>query len=178
MELNTDDVFGLLRSYSRHRDFVRAALARIVNDIEQRAIVHDASKMLDDEFAGFSRINAAARINKFGSPEYKEGMVREKPTIDLHFSRNSHHPERPELLAGKETEPDDYAYWSKKAAVDMTFLDVIEMVCDWHGARKGYDDPRSWEDTVKLNFESKGKYLAPEQRWLAEQVARFLEPFS
>ncbi len=178
MELKPDDAFGLLRSYSRHRDYVRAALARIVDDLNQRAIVHDASKMLDDEFAGFSRINAAARVHKFGSPEYKEGMTAERPTINLHFSRNSHHPERPRLIAGEETEPDDFQYWKKKVAADMTFLDVIEMVCDWHGARKGYDDSRSWADSVKLNFESKGKYLSAEQRWLAEQVAQFLEPFS
>lgn len=177
-ELNPQDVFGLLRSYSRHRDYVRAALSRVVDELNQRAIVHDASKMMDDEFAGFSRINAAARINKFGSPEYKDGMKRERSTIDLHFSRNSHHPERPSLIAGIENEPDDHRYFKAKAEADMTFLDVIEMVCDWWGARKGYDDPRSWADTVKLNFESKGQYLSSEQRWLAEQVATFLEAYA
>lgn len=150
--VDPQDAFGLLRSYSRHRDYVRLALRKVENALAERSLVHDASKMLDDEFAGFSRINAAARINKFGSPEYKEGMVRERPTIDLHFSRNSHHPE----------------------FTAMTFLDVIEMVCDWWGAGKGYDDPRPWKDSAALNFESKGKYLTPEQRWLAEQIVQFL----
>lgn len=147
------DAFGFFRSYVRHVAFVRLALAKVGQEIEQRAIAHDASKLLDDEFAGFCRINAAARINKFGSPEYLESMERERTTIDLHFSRNSHHP---------ENQP-------------QTFLDVIEMVCDWWGARKGYDDPRSWADTVKLNFEKKGQYLTPEQLWLAKEVAAFLE---
>lgn len=32
------DAFGLLRSYSRHRDFVRLALTRIVHALELRAI--------------------------------------------------------------------------------------------------------------------------------------------
>ena len=162
------DAFGLIRSYSRHRDFVRLALRRVSNELDERAEIHDASKMLDDEFAGFSRINAAARINKFGSPEYAENMARERPTINLHFSRNSHHPERPTLLALKTFD----AQGDQKD--EMNFLDVIEMVCDWWGARKGYDDPRSWTDTVKLNLEQKGKYLSAEQRWLAEQVASFL----
>lgn len=169
------DAINLLRSYSRHRDFVRLALHRVARDLDERAIIHDASKLLDDEFSGFSRINGIARVQKFGSPEYKESMRTERPTIDTHFKRNSHHPERPELLAGKTTEPDDYKYMCALAEHEMTFLDVIEMVCDWWGARLGYDDPRPWRDSVKLNIHSKGKYLTPEQRWLADQVAGFLE---
>ena len=148
-----DDAFGLLRSYSRHRDYVRLALTVVGQACERRALIHDATKMLDDEFAGFSRINAAARIHKFGSPEYSEGMQRERGTIDLHFSRNSHHPE----------------------SGPQTFLDVIEMVCDWWGARKGYDDPRPWATSVELNLSAKGQFLTPEQLWLAREVAAFLD---
>lgn len=168
------DAIGLLRSYARHRDHVRLALHRVGTALAERAIVHDASKMLDDEFAGFSRINRAARVQKFGSPEYAEGMRRERPTIDLHFSRNSHHPERPGLVAGINTEPDDYKYAVAEAEAAMTFLDVIEMICDWWGAMKGYDDKRGWAASAALNLDSKGKYLSPEQRWLAESVIAFL----
>lgn len=172
------DAFGLLRSYSRHRDFVRLALLHVMQDIERRSLTHDASKMLDDEFAGFVRINATARVNKFGSEEYKASMKQEKPTIQLHFSRNSHHPERPGLL-GEAAEdargfPDDATYWAHRDASRMTFLDIIEMVCDWWGARKGYGDTRTWNASVALNFESKGKYLSGGQLWLAREVAIFL----
>lgn len=173
------DAFGLLRSYSRHRDYVRLALALVTQALERRAIEHDASKMLDDEFAGFARINAIAREHKFGSAEYKESMQQERATIDLHFSRNSHHPERPKLM-GEAAEarrglPDDATYWSAHAAATMTFLDVIEMVCDWWGARKGYDDSRmTWEQSVDMNLESKGKHLSAEQVWLVREVAVFL----
>jgi hypothetical protein len=174
-----NDAFGLLRSYSRHRDYVRLALLHVIQDIERRSLTHDASKMLDDEFAGFARINAIARVNKFGSEEYKASMQQEKATIDLHFSRNSHHPERPRLIGeAAETErglPDDATYWGAHASARMTFLDVIEMVCDWWGARKGYGDERSWRDSVELNFTSKGKYLSSEQLWLARDVAAFLD---
>lgn len=161
------DAFGLLRSYSRHRDFVRLALTVVGQALERRGIAHDASKMLDDEFAGFARINAAARINKFGSPEYSESMKREAGTISKHFSRNQHHPEY------FTAEADWDSGW-RVPAEKMSFLDVIEMVCDWWGARKGYDDPRAWPDSVKLNLAAKGKYLSPEQLWLAKQVADFL----
>lgn len=172
------DAFGLLRSYSRHRDFVRLALLAVSQDLERRSLTHDASKMLDDEFAGFARINAIARVNKFGSEEYKTSMKQEKATIDLHFSRNSHHPERPILLGERAEEerglPDDCTYWADRDGARMTFLDVIEMVCDWWGARKGYGDSRTWQESVELNFTSKGKYLAADQLWLAREVAAFL----
>jgi hypothetical protein len=146
------DAFGLFRSWLRHTAFLRSALGRVVAELSRRSQEHDLSKLSDDEFAGFCRINAAARINKFGSPEYAEGMRRERGVIDTHFSRNSHHPE------GRE----------------QSFLDVIEMVCDWWAASKGYDDPRSWADTVELNLAQKGKHLTPERLWLAREVAAFL----
>lgn len=170
--LNTyeeQDAINLLRSYSRHRDFVRLALQRVQNELGERAISHDASKLLDDEFSGFSRINKAARVNKFGSEEYKEGMRRERSVIDLHFSRNTHHPE----CAGMGLQGSEITEY-EVGVRGMSFLDVIEMVCDWWGAGRGYDDKRPWAESVKLNMESKGKYLTPEQRWLAEQVAAFL----
>ena len=178
MEFAPNDAFGLLRSYSRHRDYVRLALTRICHALEERAIEHDASKMLDDEFAGFARINAVARVHKFGSAEYKDSMRQERATIDLHFSRNSHHPERPRLLGeAAEVErglPDDATYWAAHASARMTFLDLIEMVCDWWGARRGYDDSRmAWPASVEMNLESKGKYLSDEQKWLVREVAQF-----
>jgi hypothetical protein len=178
-EFSANDAFGLLRSYSRHRDFVRCALLFVIQDIERRSLVHDASKMLDDEFSGFARINAIARVNKFGSDEYKASMKQERSTIDLHFSRNSHHPERPKLLGeAAEVErglPDDCTYWQARDGARMTFLDVIEMVCDWWGARKGYGDSRTWQNSVALNLSSKGSLLSVEQLWLAKEVALFLD---
>lgn len=172
--LNTyepQDAINLLRSYTRHRDFVRLALHRVGNALAERGIVHDATKLLDDEFSGFSRINKAARVNKFGSEEYKDGMRRERAVIDLHFDRNAHHPERQGMgLMGSEVVEHD----AGRGPREMTFLDVIEMVCDWWGAGRGYDDPRPWAESAALNLETKGKYLTPGQRWLAESVVAYL----
>lgn len=168
---NPDDAFGLLRSYSRHIRFVQLALTLVTQEIERRALVHDASKMLDDEFAGFARINAAARINKFGSPEYAEGMKREHETIDKHFARNPHHAEY------YADATDHLVNHGRECttACGMTFLDIIEMVCDWWGAQRGYDDnKRTWEENVELNLTTKGEYLTAEQKWLVREVAAFL----
>lgn len=172
------DAFGLLRSFLAHRSYLVEAVGFVRADLERRATVHDLSKLKDDEFAGFARINKAARVNKFGSQEYQDGMDRERAVIDLHFLRNSHHPEHPKLK-GAEAEkarglPDDATYWEAHTAAQLTFLDVIEMVCDWFAAWKGYGDKRPWSESVKLNIASKGKHLSPSQLWLAEEVAIYL----
>lgn len=58
---------------------------------------------------------------------------------------------------------------------DMTFLDIIEMVCDWWGARKGYHDERPWAIAVQMSLETKKRYLAPWQIELVHSVAAFLD---
>jgi len=162
-EYKPEDAFGLIRSIFRHISFVKLALRKIGQDLEDRAAIHDLSKLSDEEFAGFARINKHARVHKFGSPEYEEGMRQEREIIDLHFSRNRHHPE---FFRDDPEAP---------SVESMTFLDVIEMVCDWWGAGKGYDSTMPWFESVRRNLDSKGKYLSPEARWLVWQVAYFLD---
>lgn len=178
MSIDSVDAFGLLRSFLAHRAYLAEAHGFLRAELERRATVHDLSKLSDDEFAGFSRINAAARVQKFGSPEYQAGIDAERSVVDLHFLRNSHHPERPKL-AGKAAEearglPDDATYWEAHTAARLTFLDIIEMACDWYAAWKGYGDQRPWLESAALNFAKKGEHLTPEQRWLAEEVVAFL----
>lgn len=148
------DALNVLRDIHRHRDYLRAALHTIISRLEERAIVHDLSKLRDDEFPGYARLNAAARTLQFGTTEYKEAIQRERETVNLHFAHNSHHPE--------------YG--------NPNFLDIIEMVCDWYAAWCGYGtDKRPWRDSVEQSFEMKSKYLNEAQLWLARQVALLLE---
>jgi hypothetical protein len=173
-----ENAIALLRSYSRHRDFVRLALSRVAHELEARAVVHDASKMRDDEFAGFARVSDVGRRHEFGTPAYRAAIAREQATVDLHYTRNRHHAERADLI-GKAAEasrglPDDATYWQARHAEHMSFVDIIEMVCDWWGARHGYGDSNlSWADTVRVNLEAKGKHLSSHQLWLAREVAQF-----
>lgn len=179
MTIDPIDAFGLLRSFLAHRAYLVEAHGLLSAELTRRAAVHDLSKLSDDEFAGFSRINAAARINKFGSPEYQAGIDAERAVVDLHYRRNSHHPERPKL-AGQAAEearglPDDATYWEAHHEARLTFLDVIEMACDWFAAWKGYGDARPWLESAALNLEKKGEHLSAEQVWLAQEVIHFLE---
>lgn len=171
-ETEPADAFGFLRSFLAHRSHVSEGIRLVCSALESRANEHDLSKLADDEFAGYCRINAGVRDGAvFGSPEYRELMGRERPTIDLHFTRNRHHPERPRLIAEIDVEPDDYRYATALAAEAMTFVDVIEMVVDWWAARKGYGDTRTWAESFELNLKAKGKYLSDPQLWLAHSVA-------
>lgn len=139
-----------IRSITRHRAYITQALAEVAHALTQRATVHDLSKFLDDEFAGFSRIGAARP--EFGTPEYAARMTQEQDTVWRHYSRNSHHPEHG----------------------PMSFLDVIEMVADWWAAGKGYENKMDWNEAVEENLREKGGYLLWWQLGLARDVAQFL----
>ena len=164
------DGVQLLRSYLLHCRFVQRGINRVALALQQRADRHDDSKLLSDEFAGFSRINKAAREHPYGSPEYRAGLKQEKPTIDLHYSRNSHHPE----FHGTETEG-RVALGVQVVAQDMTWLDLIEMVCDWRGAYLAYGSQGTWEENMERQREryKVDHWFTKEQWWLIEQVAAF-----
>lgn len=149
-----DDVLKTLATIQRHRDLVRSALTKVTAELEKRAIVHDASKLRTDEVEGFCRINRAARDHPYGSDEYNESMKREKPVIDLHFSRNSHHPE----------------YHDYDQA--MGLFDIIEMVCDWHSASVTYGN-NSLRESLHIHQERFN--FSESQWWLIMELVVFLE---
>jgi hypothetical protein len=165
-DLNLEDAVQLLRTVAQHRDLVRVGLDDIARDLQRRSLVHDLSKLSADEFGGFSRINRAAREHPYGSDEYRAGLRQEKPTIELHYSRNSHHPEFHEL-----------PHWSEphyfKAEL-MGFLDIIEMVCDWRGAYIGYGSQGTWEENIERQHERYKEWFSAGQWWLIDQVAAWL----
>jgi hypothetical protein len=104
----------------RHITLVRAALGKIAQELERRALVHDVSKFTEDEFMGFVALNHADKIHGYGTPEYKAALA-EINAVGLHTSRNSHHPE-----------------YHTAGIRDMGLLDLIEMVCDWQAASAVY----------------------------------------
>jgi hypothetical protein len=170
------DGVQLLRSYLLHCRYVQRGINRVATALHERADSHDDSKLFADEFAGFSRINQAAREHPYGSPEYRAGLEQEKPTIDLHYSRNSHHPEHGRLL-GEAAErerglPDDATYW--EAYKPMTFIDLIEMVCDWRGAYLAYGSQGTWDENMKKQRERYLKRFNAKEWWLIEEVAAFV----
>lgn len=118
-----------LATILRHQKQVSFLLRELAREFERRADLHDESKLQLDELEGFIEVNRIARQFPFGSPEYKQSL-KDNKTIDLHFSRNSHHPE----------------YWPD-GVESMSFIDFTEMACDWIAANKTYNTT-SWQEAI------------------------------
>lgn len=159
----TDDRIQVLRTIIAHRDYVRLGLQSLAADLERRALGHDLSKLMSDEFEAFARINRAAREHPYGSPEYRDGLKAEAETVGLHYKRNSHHPEHHEVP--QWAEPHMFK------AEHMGFLDLIEMVCDWRSAWRTYGSQGTWEENMDRQRERYKEWFSPGQWWLIEQVA-------
>ena len=116
-----------------HKDLVEKScrkLARYLESVDayehakaliERGVVHDNSKIMDeDELRALSSI-----INDQSSltDATRSLSPLNRDFIKLHHKHNSHHPEH------------------YKSCVDMSRLDVMEMVCDWHARsiQKGTD---------------------------------------
>lgn len=135
---------NLIRSYwatSKHRFWVARYLVPFALRLLWRAVVHDLSKYSPGEATGFGRISATSNV-EYGTEEYRQRLALVKPTIDLHQSRNPHHPEH---------WPNGYA--------DMGALDRIEMVADWLGASRRYKQRGDFFDSLAI---SQQRYVIPE----------------
>lgn len=113
-----------------HINQVSAALRGLARRLDERADLHDLSKLYPDEFAGFCQLDANRGHQKeeYGSKSYEEGIKID--AVKLHQSRNRHHPE----------------YWPN-GIKDMNFIDIIEMLCDWEAARQARDTEEDIDKT-------------------------------
>jgi hypothetical protein len=96
---------------------VQARFAEVQSQLDNRADMHDRSKLAEPEKSGFDVLTLNLRNLVYGSDEYKAALADAKPVIDHHYAVNSHHPEHYDNgIAG------------------MSLLDVVEMLCDWKAA--------------------------------------------
>lgn len=139
---------------TRHVALVRKNLQGISQELDRRGLIHDLSKVQLDELGGFINFNRAAREHPYGSEEYKRSMVEHGGVIDLHFSRNSHHPEH-----------------HPNGVADMGLFDIIEMVCDWKAASETYGQT-SFEEALAIQVDRFG--LTSEQVYVINLIAQAL----
>lgn len=165
--IDSQDAIQLIRTMKQHIGFVQEGLLAISQSLQRRGLVHDRSKFSADEFAAFTRINSIAREHPYGSEEYRAGLRQEKSTIDLHYERNSHHPEHHDLAASHVD--------GMFRAEMMGFLDIIEMVCDWRSAYLAYGSQGTWEDNVERQRQRYKEWFSPGQWWLIDQVAAYVK---
>lgn len=80
-----------------------------------RSLTHDNSKLTPSEMSGFLKIFGSLHANAYGSAGYQQMLEQIKPTLQLHYTRNRHHPD----VIGLE---------------NMSIYDLVEMVVDWKAA--------------------------------------------
>lgn len=98
---------------------VQKLLVKVLEDITQRALMHDQSKLAPPEVSTFAEFTPKLKDLVYGSDEYKACLAAMKPALDHHYASNRHHPEH-----------------HTNGVNDMTLLDLIEMVCDWTASAK------------------------------------------
>jgi hypothetical protein len=100
-----------------HINKVQVRIAEMQADIDQRAALHDRSKLTEPEKSGYDQLTAQLKDLVYGSDEYRAALAAAKPVIDHHYAVNDHHPEHyPNGIAG------------------MTLMALVEMLCDWKAA--------------------------------------------
>ena len=147
----------------KHVSCVQEAMLHCIDELRQRAFVHDASKFEEDELKGFVRFEDMPEGLEYGSPEYEAAMakvIEGNNCFQLHSIRNDHHPE----------------YWDcPEHGVDlgmMGLFPLMEMVSDWAGAHLAYGNKGGWLKSVDTNIE-KHKFT-DSQKWVIREVSDFL----
>lgn len=102
-----------------HINKVQVRIAQIQAALEERAAVHDRSKLQEPEKSGYDLLGQSLHSVTYGTPEYYAVMNDPliKSAIRHHVENNSHHPEAHEGGVG-----------------GMSLLDLVEMFCDWQAA--------------------------------------------
>jgi len=105
-----------LRLVAAHVNLVQRHMHDSINRLLIRLVEHDQSKYLPDELP---LVTGKAYLDTllYNSEEYKAALANVKAAVTAHYDNNSHHPE----------------HWAN-GIVDMSLLDLLEMMCDWKAA--------------------------------------------
>lgn len=107
----------------RHIGAVRKYIARLVHDLSNREITHDASKLKDPELYTFNIVTPKLKELTYGSDEYKAQLKEMDVALKHHYENNPHHPEHYE-----------------NGISGMSLVDLCEMIADWKAASERHDN--------------------------------------
>ena len=102
---------------------VSSEISLVILDLLARSMIHDVTKLMSPEVECFAEFTKKLAAVTYGSDEYKNMLAEMKPTLQHHYSMNSHHPEH-----------------HANGIDDMTIMDVVEMFCDWRAATHRHND--------------------------------------
>ena len=118
----TNELLEANAATTQHIRRVQSLLDDVVANLLDRARSHDASKLCEPEASTFAKYTSKLKGCDYGSDEYKSHLANMKPALDHHYASNRHHPE----------------HWSR-GVLDMSLIDLIEMVVDWKAASERHD---------------------------------------
>ena len=107
----------------KHIAEVEKNINRVIDELKVRANNHDKSKLESPEAEGFEQVTHKLRELTYGSDAYKEQLKKMMPFLDHHYEKNRHHPEH-----------------FRTGIIDMTLIDLIEMLMDWLAATKRHSN--------------------------------------
>lgn len=122
----------------KHKKLVEKYMRKIIEELKQRAITHDNSKLQEPEKPIFDKYTPKLLIVTYGSNEYKQYLKEMQVALNHHYTHNRHHPE-----------------CFKNGIQDMTLIDLCEMICDWMAAVHRHDDGNIFE-SIQINQERFG----------------------
>jgi hypothetical protein len=106
-----------------HIRTVQTYLRNVINNLLQRSLVHDDSKLHSPEKEVFDEFTPKLAASTYGSPEYGSFLLGMGDGLKHHYDCNSHHPE-----------------FFADGIKGMSLLDIIEMLCDWKAATLRHKD--------------------------------------
>ena len=115
--MDTDKTVQGKMEVVKHIHEVRRLLVGMIEELDNRARLHDQSKLESPEAEIFGEFTPELEKCEYMSEEYKRLLEKVKPAIEHHYAKNRHHPQ----------------HWPN--SVDgMTLIDLVEMLCDWKAA--------------------------------------------
>lgn len=144
---STDDTLDHIRR-------VQACIRETVENLMNRASVHDMSKLQDPEMSLLDRLGSQTNLPEYGSEAERARFNSLAEFRALHYAANDHHPEHyPNGMQG------------------MSLMALIEMVCDWHAAGARHTGGDIWQS---LEFNRKRFNISDELYSIIENTVKEL----
>ena len=137
-----------------HIHQVQKLLIGMAEQLQQRALEHDQTKLHEPEIGVFEVYTQKLKDTTYGSDEYKQYLKEMKPALDHHYSENRHHPEHFE-----------------HGVRDMTLIDLVEMLCDWKAATLRHADGDIYR-SLEINAK---RFNIPHDLRMHEEIFRVRE---
>jgi Family of unknown function (DUF5662) len=102
---------------------VQQLLGQVIVDLQERAAIHDRSKLREPEKSMFDEFTPKLRDSTYGSEEYEGFRKSMGEALAHHYAHNRHHPEH-----------------FARGIASMNLLDVVEMLVDWKAATERHAD--------------------------------------